>query len=67
MLHVRMYSYNICISNYVNVYNVRIKGLNLYQGVCMYALANGDGVSGNVGLFSLFKHSSPAFSINSFA
>ena len=49
--------------NYVNVYNVRIKGLS----GCLYALANGDRVSGNVGLSSSFKYISPAFSINSFA
>ena len=50
----------IRISNYV--YNVRIKGLS----GCLYALANGDGVSGNVDLSSSFKHISSAFSINSF-
>ena len=38
VLHVCSY---ICISNYVNVYNVRIKGLL----ECLYALANVDGVS----------------------
>ena len=52
----------MCISNYVNVHNVRIKGLS----GCLYVLANGDGMSGNVGLSSLFKYTS-AFNINSFA
>ena len=60
VLHVCSY---ICISNYVNVYNVRIKGLS----GCLYVIANGDGVCGNVGLSSSFKHISPAFSINPFA
>ena len=59
-MYVAIYVYQIML---MSNNNVRIKGLS----GCLYALANGDGVSGNVGLSSSFKHTSPAFSINSFA
>ena len=58
-MYVAIYVY---VSNYVYVYNVRIKGLS----GCLYPVANSDRMSGNVGLSSSFKHISPAFSINFF-